>query len=396
MSGRWAVYVHIPFCVRRCTYCDFPVAVGMSGEDRRRYVDAVLAEWASESLPSGPIGSVYFGGGTPSLAEPQDIGRVLEAIAGRRRLIPGAEVTLEANPGTVTRERLASYRAAGVNRLSLGVQAAQTHHLAALHREHSVEAAHTAIRWARRVGIDNVSVDAIYGIPDQTLAEWRDTLRTLVSWEPDHLSLYGLQLEERTPLWRSVHRGETVLPSEDLVGDMGDWAETRLPAWGYARYEVSNFARPGFESRHNRAYWRHRPYVGLGAGAHSFSGAGRSGATRWWNGPNVRRYVEDALAGRDVAAGCEQVDAAALAGEFVWLGLRETAGVSLAHFAETFGVTLSAAFPGVVDPLVRQHLLVQDGGRLYLTRRGLSVSNQVFHHFLRSAVSAPAADPLTG
>jgi oxygen-independent coproporphyrinogen-3 oxidase len=276
----------------------------------------------------------------------------------------------------------------------LGVQAAQDHHLAALHREHSVETAHTAIRWARRVGFNNISVDAIYGLPGQTLAEWRCTLQTLVSWEPDHLSLYALQVEEHTALWRSVHRGETVLPQEDLVGDMGDWAETRLPAWGYARYEVSNFARPGFESQHNRAYWRHRPYLGVGAGAHSFSGVGPDGATRWWNGPNVRRYVADALAGRDLAGGCEQVDLPALAGEFVWLGLRETVGVSLAHFAEIFGVSLSVAFPGVVEPLVRQHLLVQENDRLYLTRRGLAVGNQVFRQFLSAVGLMPASAPV--
>ncbi len=380
----FAVYVHVPFCGRRCTYCDFPIVVGMDAADRSRYMDAVVAEWAREDLPPGPITSVYFGGGTPSLADPRDVGRVLEALAARAAIPAAAEVTLEANPGTVTASRLADYRQAGINRVSLGVQAAQSHHLQRLHREHDVAAAHRAVRQLRRARFDNISVDAIYGLPDQTLAEWRETIQCLTSWEPEHVSLYALQVEEGTPLARSVGRGTLALPGEDAVGDMADLAETALPAMGYRRYELSNFSRPGRESQHNRAYWRHHPYIGVGAGAHSFSGP--AGARRWWNGRHVRAYMRDTLAGRDPTAGEEQLSTAQLAGEAVWLGLRETAGVSLPAFAERFGISLEEAFPGVLGPLEAAHLLRRTPDTIHLTRRGMAVGNQVFTRFLTATL----------
>ncbi len=388
--GGFAVYVHVPFCVRRCTYCDFPIVVGMDGDARSRYMDAVVAEWRREALPPGPITSVYFGGGTPSLAEPRDIGRVLEALAARAWVPSGTEVTLEANPGTMTASHLADYRQVGVNRVSLGVQAAQAHHLRRLHREHDVAEAHRAVRQLRRARFDNLSVDAIYGLPDQTLAEWHETIRCLTSWAPDHVSLYALQVEEGTPLARSVGRGTSTLPGEDLVGDMADLAETSLPAMGYRRYELSNFSRPGRESRHNRAYWRHHPYIGVGAGAHSFSGP--TGARRWWNGRHVRAYMTEALSGRDPTAGEERLSMAQLAGEAVWLGLRETAGVSLSAFRERFGVELEQAFPGVLGPLEAAHLLRRTPETILLTRRGMAVGNQVFTRFL-TAVLPSAVDP---
>lgn len=390
--GGFAVYVHVPFCVRRCTYCDFPIVVGLSAAARSRYLDAVLAEWTRETLPPGPITSVYFGGGTPSLADPRDIGRVLAALAARAAIPSGTEVTLEANPGTVTASQLADFRQAGINRVSLGVQAAQSHHLRRLHREHDVADAHRAVRQLRRAHFDNVSVDAIYGLPDQTLAEWHETLRCLTSWEPEHVSLYALQVEEGTPLARSVGRGMAALPGEDVVGDMADLAETSLPAKGYRRYELSNFSRPGRESRHNRAYWHHQPYIGVGAGAHSFSGPGPTGARRWWNGRHVRAYMAEALAGRDPATGEEQLSMAQLAGEAVWLGLRETAGVSLSAFRERFGIPLDQAFPGVLGPLVAGHLLRRTPDTIHLTRRGMAVGNQVFTRFLTAALP-PAGGP---
>lgn len=382
MSGGFGVYVHVPFCVRRCTYCDFPIVVGMGAAERSRYLDAVAAEWAAEALPPGPVATVYFGGGTPSLADPRDIGRLLDAIAARASIQSGAEVTLEANPGTVTAESLRAFRQAGVNRVSLGVQAVQPHHLRRLHRQHTVAEAHVAVRQMRRAGFRNVSVDAIYGLPSQTLAEWRETLSCLTSWEPEHVSLYALQVESGTPLARAVGRGDAVLPADDLAGDMGELAEVLLPAEGYRRYELSNFARPGRESRHNRAYWRHQPYIGVGAGAHSFSGPGPHGARRWWNGRHVRAYMAAALGGHDPTAGEEHLTRSELAGEFLWLGLREVDGVSEAAFQEAYGRSLAEAFPGVVEGLVAQHLLWRTGGQIGLTRRGFSVSNPVFARFL--------------
>ena len=394
-SSGFAVYVHVPFCVRRCTYCDFPIVVGLSAAARSRYLDAVVAEWTRETLPPGPITSVYFGGGTPSLADPRDIGRVLEALAARAAIRLGAEVTLEANPATVTANRLVDYHAAGINRVSLGVQAAQSHHLRRLHREHDVVDAHRAVRQLRRARFDNVSVDAIYGLPDQTLAEWRETIRCLTSWEPEHVSLYALQVEEGTPLARSVGRGAAALPGEDVVGDMADLAEAVLPAMGYRRYELSNFSRPGRESRHNRAYWRHHPYIGVGAGAHSFE-IGLAGARRWWNGRHVRRYVTETLEGGDPTVGEERLSWAQLAGEAVWLGLRERGGVSLPAFRERFGISLDQAFPGVLGPLVDGHLIHRTPDTIHLTGRGMALGNQVFSRFLTAVLPPPGAAEVAG
>jgi oxygen-independent coproporphyrinogen-3 oxidase len=380
------VYVHIPFCRARCTYCDFNTVTTLSRDDQNQYYRALLWEWAARALPDGPVVSVFFGGGTPSLAPPEAIGAVLEAIDARRRMLPDAEVTMEMNPGTVTLERLRAYRASGVNRVSLGVQAAQQHHLERLNRRHDFADAASAVTWARAAGFDNLNVDAIYGLPDQTFAEWQETVDRLTALAPDHLSLYRLQVEAGTPLARDIAHGRQRLPDADLAADMADWAEAELPARGYPRYEVSNYARPGRESVHNRLYWELAPYVGLGAGAHSFLAPERRANIR-----SIRRYVEAVREGRDPAAYCEVLPPSTLMGEYVWLGLREVRGIEPEAFRRRFGRPLDEAFPGVVERLLRQGLLTYHDGRLQATVRGLSVLNRLAEQFLEAA---PAPEPL--
>ncbi len=376
MNG-YGVYVHLPFCVSRCRYCDFTVNVRSDAEGQDAYYRALHGEWAREALPSGPVVSVYFGGGTPSLAPPAVIGRLLEAVGRRAPLAADAEITLEANPGTVTPETLAGLRAAGVNRLSLGLQAAQDAHLAAMNRRHTFADAVAAMKWARAAGFDNVSLDALYGLPAQTAAEWRDTLDALIALEPEHVSLYQLQVEPRTWLGRRVNAGRVRLPDPDAVADMGDVAEACLAAAGYGRYEVSNFARPGRASRHNRGYWRQRPYIGLGVGAHSFD-AGR----RWWNLGSVPEYIRRVRAAVDPEAGGERLTVADLRAEFLWLGLRETAGVRRQDFVDRYGLTIEEAFAGVVQDLASHGLLEVDPVRIRLSRRGMDMANRVLAEFL--------------
>jgi oxygen-independent coproporphyrinogen-3 oxidase len=376
MTG-FSVYWHWPFCRSRCRYCDFVVNIASSPVLRAAYGEALLAEWRQERLPPGPVVSVYVGGGTPSLADPSAIAGLLEAVARRATVAADVEVTLEANPGTVTGPAFREWAAIGVNRLSLGVQALQDHLLRAMNRGHTAAEAEAAFREARAAGFSNINVDAIYGLPDQSLADWQATVDTVLAWGPEHVSLYQLQVEPRTWLGRRVASGRLALPDPDLVADMADWAADRLNSRGWRRYEVSNFARLGFESRHNLGYWQQRPYLGIGVGAHSFNGA-----ARWWNDASVPRYIEAVAAGRDPEVGRERLGAADLRSEFFWLGLRQVEGVSRSVFRQRYGVSVEAAFPGVLDRLTGWGVLATDGDRIRLTPRGMEVANRVLAEFL--------------
>ncbi|MCL4351324.1 MAG: radical SAM family heme chaperone HemW, partial [Firmicutes bacterium] len=266
----WGLYVHIPFCRARCTYCDFNTVTHMGEDQHRQYLDAVAREWQSTQMPTGRLISVFFGGGTPSLVHPSLIAEFLDAVRDRVGSLGDVEITLESNPGTLDPNRLTAFRRAGVNRLSVGAQAMQADHLKALNRIHSVEDIFLAVAFARQAQFSNLNLDAIYGLPSQTVDQWRETLRKLIDLGPEHLSLYRLQVEEGTPLAAGVAQGDLHLPQEDLVADMADLASMMLAAAGYETYEISNWARAGHESRHNQLYWTLNSYIGLGAGAHSF------------------------------------------------------------------------------------------------------------------------------
>lgn len=373
----WGIYVHIPFCRSRCTYCDFNTVTGMGEADHAQYMEALAAQWATEVLPAGRLVSVYFGGGTPSLVAPERLAPLLARLSERAGPLDGVEITLEANPGTVTPRRLEAYRRLGVNRLSVGVQALQDRHLLALNRAHSVEDVSRVVSWARAAGFVNVSLDAIYGLADQTDAEWRETVEGLIAMNPEHVSLYRLQVEEGTPLQIQVKRGAVRLPEEDRVADMADEAERRLVQAGYEAYEISNYARGGRYSRHNRLYWELNPYIGLGAGAHAFDGT-----RRWWNVRSVRKYMQQASAGLEVTAGCELLTEDMAMREYLWLGLRERAGVSRTRFSARFGEPPDRRFGDVLRRLHDLGMIEEAPERIRLTPRGWEVANQVFMHLV--------------
>lgn len=380
----WGVYVHLPFCQVRCTYCDFNTITSMGEKDHPAYVDALLAEWARAPLPGGRLISVFFGGGTPSLVAPRLIARVVEAILERvgNAWMPALEITLEVNPGTVTEERLAGYRAAGVNRLSIGAQAFQDHHLQALNRIHGVQDIVSTVTLARKAGFDNLNLDAIYGLPGQVLAEWQKTIEGLLEMAPEHLSLYQLQVEEGTPLANGVGSGSLRLPGDDLTADMAAWAERRLPEAGFIQYEISNYSRPGRYSRHNRLYWTLNPYIGIGAGAHSYYRQ-----RRWWNVRNVRRYRDSALRGEPVIAGEERLSGDEEVREYLWLGLRLLEGVDRRRFAGRFGADPMELVGPALGRLQALGLVQSDSRRLFLSRRGRDVANVVFRALVDAEVT---------
>lgn len=382
----WGLYVHIPFCQARCTYCDFNTITGMGEGDHRRYVEAVIREWAGEAMPTGPMVSVFFGGGTPSLVDPRLLGDILEAVRQRVGAFdPAMEVTVETNPGTVSPEKLEVLRTIGVNRLSIGAQALQNHHLTALNRIHDVEAITDTVAMARAAGFENINLDAIYGLPGQTVMEWQETVEGLLDLHPEHLSLYALMVETGTPLKAQLDRGTVRLPDSDSVADMADWAEERLAAAGLEPYEISNFARPGRESRHNRLYWQLEPYLALGAGAHAY----RPGR-RWWNVRGVRRYMEFLEAGQDPLDGEEQLTPIEEMREYLWLGFRQRRGVDRAQFRHRFGADPLEIFSAVLSDLQDAGYVEIGSDRLSLTARGRDLANVVARALVDVEPDGPA------
>ena len=352
------VYVHVPFCARRCSYCDFSIAVRRSVPSAE-FAALVTAEWrAWQSAPwwteVGAIETIYFGGGTPSRLDPGAIGHLIAAVRADRPVAADAEVTLEANPEDVTAAAAAGWVAAGVNRISLGVQSFHAESLAWMHRSHGVDWPRKAVAELRRAGITNVSLDLIYALPDTLGRDWTADLDAAFSLEPEHLSFYGLTVEERTPLGRWVDRG-TVQPALDQRA-AAEYLEAhaRLARAGFRHYEVSNAARPGFESRHNRAYWRRATYLGLGPSAH-----GAHGRDRWWNIHDWAEYRRVQSAGRSVVAGSERLDSRQVALEEAYLGLRTDQGLPA-----------DRVDPGVAAELVGQGWANRTGARIVLTAEG--------------------------
>lgn len=375
----WGLYIHIPFCQARCTYCDFNTITGMGEDDYRRYVSALIKEWDQQiEIPAGNLVSIFLGGGTPSLLEPALVASILEAVAKRLPLSgQSIEITMEANPGTVNVKRLRQYRMAGVNRLSLGVQAWQNHHLQQLNRIHTAQDARIAMESAREAGFENVNCDLIYGLPQQSLVEWQESLEAVLALKPDHLSLYQLQIEEGTPLATQLKRGLLSLPATDLTADMADIGRMTLLRAGFVPYEISNYCLPGKHSRHNRLYWTMNPYLALGAGAHGYW-HGR----RWWNIRGIRRYMEAIEAGENVKAGEEWLDRQEEMREYVWLGLREEGGFSRTRFHHKFGVNPEGLLGSVFRRLHNQGLIERDKDRIRLTSRGRDMANYVFREFV--------------
>ncbi|HZU04874.1 MAG TPA: radical SAM family heme chaperone HemW [Chloroflexota bacterium] len=364
------LYLHVPFCTRVCPYCDFDT------QDRDLHLLAPYATALAQEAALAPpvtVHSVFFGGGTPSLLRPEQLAAVLAACRARFRFLPGCEITVECNPNNARVGRLAGYRAAGVNRISLGVQALDDATLRLLGRQHSAERVREAVAAVRAAGIDNLNLDLLYGLPGQSVEAWQRTLEAALALRPEHVSCYLLTLEDWTPLGQQVAAGALRLPDEDVVAAQYEVARACLAAAGYVQYELSNWALPGRESRHNLGYWRAEPYLGLGAGAVScLDGMRRK------NTPVVAQYLAAVRQGcPPPAAEVEHLDAATARREALILGLRLRAGVDAAAYRRRFGVPPEAVCGSELPELLAAGYLAWQDGCLRLTDRALLVSNEV-------------------
>jgi oxygen-independent coproporphyrinogen-3 oxidase len=378
MAPTFSLYVHIPYCQVKCPYCDFNSYAATSWPEEA-YARALVAELqgriAEPPFAGATVATIFFGGGTPSLFQPATIARLLDAVASACPLADDLEVTLEANPGTVERQRLAGFRAAGVRRLSFGVQSFQPTLLTTLGRVHDADDARAAIRAARAAGFDDLNLDLIFAVPGGSRAAWEADVAEAVHWAPEHVSAYNLTYEAGTPFHTLRARGALQpLDDEDELW-MYQHARAVLANAGYEQYEISNFARPGHDARHNQSYWRGVDYLGLGAGAHSYAHAPGWGR-RWSNERIPERYMQ-AVARGDAAVGRESLSFETAAAEWVFLGLRELAGIDPERFAERFGQALETVHPEIAA-FRADGLLTDRDGRLALSERGLLVADSIF------------------
>jgi oxygen-independent coproporphyrinogen-3 oxidase len=376
------LYVHVPFCRLVCAYCDF-VTVGGRAGDLQRYADALVAELAIRPAP-GELRTIYFGGGTPSLMSPEQVSRIIAAARDRWTDVALEEITLEANPSRREAPDWTGLRAAGVTRISLGVQSLRDAELRRLARGHAAQEAREAFVAARAAGFADISIDLIYAISGQSLADWREGLDAALALEPDHVSCYALQLVLAPDEWAAPPRAGALrwrrrmaeLQDDGLAAEQYRMAEDVLGAAGYRHYELSSWARPGREARHNSAYWARRAYTGIGAAAHSFDGA----AERSWNARDLDDYLVAAEAGRRPVAGVDRLDERARAFEAMALGLRRIDGVPRAAFAAEFGVDPVARF---ADGLAQTRDLVEvSDDRLRLTPSGRLFASEASLAFL--------------
>ena len=361
------LYVHIPFCARKCAYCDFASWAGREA-DRDRYAEALCREIGERAEQCGhpAADTVFFGGGTPSLLPPELYRRIAGTLRERFVIAPDAEWTVECNPGTLTAEFAAALRESGCNRLSMGMQAAQPELLRTLGRIHTLEGVRQAAAIARDAGINNLNLDLMLSLPGQTAEHMRETLDAALDLRPQHVSCYALIVEEGTPLHDWVERGQVSLPGEDMDRALYGLCRDTLERRGFHQYEISNFALPGRECRHNVHCWQRRDYLGFGCAAHSL----------WREERRANpRELNDYLAGKPPET--EIISPADARFEYMMLGLRLTAGVSEGDFEERFGQSLWETYGPRLLPAVRDGRVVRQNGRVFLTRRGMDVMNSV-------------------
>lgn len=379
------IYLHIPFCRSRCSYCDFATDVWRTGDAVERYVAALCREikggttdisgWCEPADQS--IDTIYFGGGTPSLLSGVQVGRLIEAVESTFDVAGDAEITMEMNPATVTPETLAAYRSLGVNRASFGVQTFDDRALRLLARGHDANDARQTFKMLRDAGFDNVSFDLIAGLPGQTLDMWSRNLDEAMAMSPEHLSLYLLEIHEGTPLAEKVRSGRQPTPDPELAAEMYELMLDRLAAAGYEQYEISNFSKPGFESRHNTKYWTLDPVLGFGVSAHSFDGR-----RRYANERDTAKYVDSIELNGNAIVKTDLLSPEQLSGDFAFLNLRLAAGLDIDRYRSLFGIDIDAHYADELSRLASSGLIVSDGKFLKLTRKGMLYSNEVFSVFV--------------
>jgi oxygen-independent coproporphyrinogen III oxidase len=407
-EGAFGLYIHIPFCEKKCPYCDFNTYAKLDNLFQE-YVDALcleLSQWG-ESLQGRSVDTIFLGGGTPTVLDEKALAQIFSTVHKSFQLASDCEITSEANPGTVDRPKFSVLRSLGVNRLSMGVQSFQPEELAFLGRIHSVEDVDRAFDAARQAGFENINLDFIFGLPDQPVTNWRSTLDRAIALGPDHLSLYSLIVEPNTPLFHWVESGSVATPDDDEAATHYEVALERMAEAGYLHYEVSNWARntgerpvgtsgaqqagmPVLACRHNLIYWRNQEYLGVGPGAHSYLRTGMSGEERLRkfglrrsNRKPVPGYIKRLKRGESVEEFQETINAATSMGETMMLGLRLlNEGVSFAAFQKRYGVDLTEVYAAELQRFTQMDLLQVNQERVTLTRRGLMVGNQVFAEFL--------------
>lgn len=372
------LYIHIPFCIKKCNYCDFCSYPNME-EYWDKYVYAVSDELVLKSpeFESYIVGSVFVGGGTPSLLPPEYIARIFEIVHKYYKISDVCEISIESNPGTITEEKFRVYRSIGINRLSIGLQACQEHLLKNLGRIHTYKDFITAVDLAQKHGLTNINADIIFGIPGQTFKDWEKTLSNITSLGLTHISCYDLIIEEGTLFGEMQEKGILREMDHDLNRQMYHFAIDYFSSKGYEQYEISNFAKPGYQCRHNMNYWERGEYIGIGAGAHSFSGN-----RRYANIQNVEEYIEGVETGdlklsEDSCLTTEE----ALAEKMI-LGLRMNKGVDLGIVSKEFGIDVESKYKKSIEILSEEDLITLKGKVLCLTNKGLDLANKVFVEFL--------------
>ena len=375
-------YIHVPFCLRKCPYCDFYSESKLTRKGD--YLDALVREMdlVSEHLPNpGVFDTCYFGGGTPSLLEPDEIAILLGAARERFSFSDDVEVTLEVNPGTVTESKLAGFRRAGVNRLNIGVQSLNDGTLSFLGRLHDARQARAVLEGARACGFDHLGADLMYGVPGQTQEAVLADVEAFLAYAPEHLSCYMLTLEEGTPLFQNHRANRFVMPDDVLQGDLFSLVSDTLTREGYLHYEVSNFAKhSGLASRHNTKYWETVTTVGLGPSAHGFH---RGSLTRWWNVADLGSYIEALGEGRRPLEGEETLGLEALMTETLYLGLRRMEGIDVSSFRNLFSVDLPRAVGPLLEELAEGGLMVVDSNVIRLTRKGFALADGIVVRLLQ-------------
>ena len=370
------LYVHIPFCRHKCLYCDFPSYAGLE-RYRDGYVQALCRDIAASPYAGEEADTIYIGGGTPSLLAVGEIGRILEMLRRTFRIADDAEITMEANPDSLSYDKAAALADCGVNRLSLGVQSFSDAMLSFLGRVHTAAQGERAIQAAYDAGIHNLSLDLMYGLPGQTLADVRRDVERLSQLPVVHASIYSLIVEEGTQLKAGLEKGDWQLPPDEATEAMARTVHDAMHDYGFHHYEISSYAKGPFESRHNSKYWTYEPYLGFGVSAHSFDGK-----MRWANVANIPAYIQKAGKG-SVVAESVAIDAERAVEDYCFLALRRRAGIDYGDYARRFGKSIEADFGPVIDQLVCQGLLERTAKGCCLSEEGLGYGNYVFSKFIR-------------
>ncbi len=371
------MYLHIPFCVKKCNYCDF-LSFSSNEETKSLYVDALIKEIIANSYTNKSISTIFFGGGTPSILDSKHIYNILNCISKYYEVDKNAEITIEANPGTTNLMKLSDYKHSGINRLSIGLQSANDHELLKLSRIHSYSQFLESYKDARDLGFDNINVDLMSALPTQTLKSFEASLRKVIALAPEHISAYSLILEENTPLFDYIKDGNMdLLPNEDDERAMYYLTDELLKEYGYYRYEISNYSKPGYECRHNLSYWERANYFGFGLGASSFING-----IRYKNTSSMERYLQKSSTPTEIVEDKEILSRKDAMEEYMFLGLRKTSGISITTFKNEFCHSIYDIYGDILKKFTQEGLITTKDDNILLTTKGLDVSNYIFSEFI--------------